>query len=112
MDQTEQKVIATTYGTDINTIGDQLQLHKTYIISNAAITLQESKYNIYNYPFQWTLKYFTKIRLERYDTIHSSILNYDFASLQGLGNYIGKKILIGKHMLHKHIYFINIRLTK
>ncbi|KAL3846262.1 hypothetical protein ACJIZ3_003665 [Penstemon smallii] len=94
MDQTEQKVIATTYGTDINTIGDQLQLHKTYIISNAAVTLQESKYNIYNYPFQWTLKYFTKIRLERYDTIHSSILNYDFASLQGLGNYIGKKILI------------------
>ncbi|KAL3831116.1 hypothetical protein ACJIZ3_019918 [Penstemon smallii] len=83
MDETEQKVIATTYGTDINTIGDQLH-----------------KYNIYNYPFQWTLKYFTKIRFQRNDNIHPSILNYRFASLQGLNNYIGKQVLIDEHMLH------------
>ncbi|KAL3831119.1 hypothetical protein ACJIZ3_019921 [Penstemon smallii] len=85
----------------------------------------ESKYNIYNYPFQWTLKYFTKIRLQRNVSIHPSILNYRFASLRGLHSYIGKQILIdilavvvekkgehhvqirGEHMLKKEYLIMN-----
>ncbi|KAL3831100.1 hypothetical protein ACJIZ3_019902 [Penstemon smallii] len=89
----EQKVTVTTYGFDINTIGDKLELYKTYIISNASVTQQQSKYNIYNYPFQRILKYFTKVQFQRHDKIDPSILNYRFASLQGLGKNIDKRIL-------------------
>ncbi|KAL3846319.1 hypothetical protein ACJIZ3_003722 [Penstemon smallii] len=93
----EQKVRSTAYVADINRIGSKFQLYKTYIISNAYVSRHQSKYNIYNYPFQWILKYFTKVRLERNNIINPSLLTYHFASLRGLSDYVDQRILIGKH---------------
>ncbi|KAL3812978.1 hypothetical protein ACJIZ3_014246 [Penstemon smallii] len=100
----EQKVVSTIYGKDIKKIGDKLQLYKTYIISNATVNLQDTKYTIFGYPYQWTLKSFTKTRFHRERIIHPSILKFRFASLQGLTQYIGKKVLIGNNSIQLLTY--------
>ncbi|KAL3812979.1 hypothetical protein ACJIZ3_014247 [Penstemon smallii] len=99
----ETKVVSTIYGKDIKKIGDKLQLYKTYIISNAVVNLQDTKYNIFGYPYQWTLKSFTKTRYHRERIIHPFILKFRFASLQKKGQHHVN--IRGEQMLKKDTFY-------
>lgn len=87
--------MATIYDNDIAKFENVFELFETYKISNSRISSLNEKYNIYGYPYQWTISTRTDVSREVSQAIPKSTMKLNFESIAKLKSETENNEMIG-----------------